>query len=202
MSATSGVFVAFSIAFIMPLPDEPEALTTGLWRVIFIGPALIAITMIILFLFVFRYDTPVFYKRKGDMKNYNKIMSLIYREHKSEGNINIKAVVPVNDEDDDDQPSNRHLNDGEEIRPSAIIDVNENKEISTPEKLVSRHAEFIETEQNINEVKEEAEKEFEKEFEEVEEVEEVEKVEKVVTKSNSWPAHYKKGLIICSIISC
>lgn len=75
MGVSTGFVIAFTIPFILPLPDEPAALTTDLWRVVFMVPAIFGLLTIFMFLVFFRYDTPIFYKKKNDMENYEKIMS-------------------------------------------------------------------------------------------------------------------------------
>jgi len=56
--------MGFTIAFVVPLPDEPEALTTGIWRLVFVLPALFAFIQLMLFLFVFKHETPLFLLKK------------------------------------------------------------------------------------------------------------------------------------------
>jgi hypothetical protein len=182
MGTVTGFMVAFSLPFILPLPDEPEALTTDLWRVIFMVPALIGMAMIVLFVFVFKYDTPLFYKKKGDVENYNQVISLIYITHENDENNEVKdskADEDIPDEEDLDReagevlevrPNNERLSiNDEEISSNAIAINNENKEIST-----SDQPDVIEDNQSVMvAIHEEADKD-------------------VPIKMKSWPAHYKK----------
>ena len=84
LNLVAGLILATGIAFIMPLPDDNEALTTGRWRIIFILPGIFSAIQILLFLTLYRYDTPTFYKKIGAMKKYNKIMSFIYKDFEEE----------------------------------------------------------------------------------------------------------------------
>ena len=47
-------------------------------------PVFFSLAQIVLFLVVFRYDTPEFYKIKGDEANYHKAMSQIYSNYENE----------------------------------------------------------------------------------------------------------------------
>ena len=89
LALVSGLIIAFSVAFIMPLPDDQEALTTRLWRIIFILPAIFAITQVVLFIFIFKYDSPQFYKKIKNTVKYHKVMSLIYKDYSEEAEKNI-----------------------------------------------------------------------------------------------------------------
>jgi ABC-type Na+ efflux pump permease subunit len=198
MGTVTGFMVAFSLPFILPLPDEPEALTTDLWRVIFMVPALIGMAMIVLFVFVFKYDTPLFYKKKGDVENYNQVISLIYITHENDENNEVKdskADEDIPDEEDLDReasevlevrPSNERLSiNDEEISSNAIAINNENKEIST-----SDQPDVIEDNQSVKVAEnEEADKDGE--------------AADVPVKMKPWPAHYKKHwlyvefLVVC-----
>ncbi|CAI2365914.1 unnamed protein product [Moneuplotes crassus] len=75
MGACSGILLAFSVPFAMPLPDD---VNSNEWRYIFGLPAIFALVQIFLFLFVFKYDTPLFYKKNQDQVNFDKITSRIY----------------------------------------------------------------------------------------------------------------------------
>jgi hypothetical protein len=254
MGTVSGFVMAFSIPFILPLPDEPDALTTDLWRVVFMGPAIISMVIITVFTFVFRYDTPLFYKKKGDMINYNKIMNLIYIDYQNDDNENDKIGEDIEDDGDREvRPSNEHLyskegEQEEEISSNAIIGKLKNSVLDTPlPNLGTAEPAIIDLNQNIkaseNEESEEVEKaeggegdeeaempvkaenteELEKaktaktaeiakrareaEIAEVVEKDEVSTPDKsgesgdVPVKSKEWPAHYKKGLFVCGMLS-
>jgi len=58
-----GLVSAFALAYILPLPDDSDAKTTGLWRVNFIIPGVISLIQFCLLMTVFRYETPLFSKR-------------------------------------------------------------------------------------------------------------------------------------------
>lgn len=73
-----GVIGGFSMAFVMPLPNSPEALTTGMWRLVFGFPALLAFTQLTLLTFVFKYDTPRFYQTHGDTVKLKEINDRIF----------------------------------------------------------------------------------------------------------------------------
>jgi hypothetical protein len=257
MGTVSGFVMAFSIPFILPLPDEPDALTTDLWRVVFMGPAIISMVIITVFTFVFRYDTPLFYKKKGDMINYNKIMNLIYIDYQNEDEDNENCKVGEDIQDGGDRearPSNEPLysKEGEEISSNAIITKFKSSVLDTPlPNLGTAEPAIIDLNENIKaseseEVKEENEGaeraeddeggEGDEEVEVAVKAEHIEKVEKakiveiakiaqeaeidevsekdevskddksgesgdVPVKSKEWPAHYKKGLFVCGMLS-
>ena len=67
-----------------------------------------------MFVFVFRYDTPKFYKMKGDQINYQKMMKCIYVYEEGEPNqdnqedqrrLSIPEEDPHREIDSQDQPS-------------------------------------------------------------------------------------------------
>jgi len=78
MGAASGILSGFLVSLVMPLPDEPGASTTGMWRVVFGFPSIVAGIQLLLLLFVFRYETPVFYRKIGDLENMEKSRAKIY----------------------------------------------------------------------------------------------------------------------------
>jgi hypothetical protein len=244
MGTVSGFVMAFSLPFILPLPDEPEALTTDLWRVVFMMPALISMVIIAMFTFVFRYDTPLFYKKKGDMINYNKIMNLIYIDYHNEDEEKQNDKVGEDNQDDGDRearPSSEPLysKEGEEISSNAIIRKHKNSVLDTPlPNLATAEPAVIDFDKNKkaseNEEAEGVEKDEGAEGnEEPDSVEEIEKAKiieiaeiaqegeiaevaekdevsipdksgesgDVPVKSKEWPAHYKKGLFVCGMLS-
>lgn len=92
-----GVLLGFSMAFLMPLPEEPEALTTGLWRIVFGFPIILAFTQLILFLFVFKHDTPKFYQQKGDTEALKKTNARLYVLKTEENTVKVTPEARVQD---------------------------------------------------------------------------------------------------------
>lgn len=88
-----GVLLGFSMAFIMPLPEQPEALTTGLWRIVFGFPIILAFTQLVLFSFVFKHDTPKFYQQKGDTEALKKVNARLFVLNTEENTV---KVTPEN----------------------------------------------------------------------------------------------------------
>lgn len=80
-NAACGVFVAASLAYMMPYPSDPESRTSGMWRIIFGLPMLFSLAQVFLFSFVYVYDTPKHYETHGDEENYHQIMGKIYASH-------------------------------------------------------------------------------------------------------------------------
>ncbi len=102
---TSGCFVPAVIAlgvprFIPPSGDKSTCLfndplvcsptqggnegfvTLNFWRMFFVLPIAVAIIQSILLLSVFAYDTPKFYKQRGDWGKLQELMERIYRSDK------------------------------------------------------------------------------------------------------------------------
>lgn len=78
MGLVTGILGAYATAFMLPLPEDSDATTNQIWRLIFVVPGVISLLQSILFLLVFRYDTPNFYKTQGNLENYNKVCQRIY----------------------------------------------------------------------------------------------------------------------------
>lgn len=102
---TAGIMVADILGFIVPyeykkgvIPDgeknlNPEVFTTKIWRIVFIIPACLAIFQTLLVLFIFRNDTPKFYKQKRDMEAYERVQELIVNNDSSiinKSNLDVK----------------------------------------------------------------------------------------------------------------
>ena len=79
-----GSTIAFIVAFAAPYSDDSDVNTNQNWRLIYALPVLFSLAQAVLFLAVFRYDTPKFYKIKGDEANYHKAMSQIYSNYENE----------------------------------------------------------------------------------------------------------------------
>jgi MFS family permease len=78
MGAVTGIFSAFTVPFLMPLPEDIGAEYSGRWRIAFGLPFIFGLLQLLLFLFVFKYDTPKFYKDKGDYENLDNVLKKIY----------------------------------------------------------------------------------------------------------------------------
>lgn len=77
-NAVTGILVANSLSFLVPYPQNFEAGTLKIWRLLFAFPALIALLQLLLLIFVFKLDTPNYYKSLDDMDSHDKIISKIY----------------------------------------------------------------------------------------------------------------------------
>lgn len=85
---TAGIMVADILGFIVPYeylegPENipnPDVLTTKIWRVVFIIPGVIAILQSLLVAFIFRNDTPKYYKQNNMMDQVAVVNSLIYKD--------------------------------------------------------------------------------------------------------------------------
>ena len=93
IQANLGSTIAFIFAFAAPYSDDSDMKTNGNWRLIFAIPAIFSIIQLILFLVIFRYDTPKYYKIKGDEKNYHIIMSKLYQNYEKEP-FNMDIIKP------------------------------------------------------------------------------------------------------------
>lgn len=78
MMAMLGVSVAYAIGFIVPLSDDPNALTTGMWRFVLAFPGVITLAQLLLVLLVFTYDTPYYYEIQQDRENYRAVLNNIF----------------------------------------------------------------------------------------------------------------------------
>lgn len=96
---TFGIMVADTLGYIIPyeyLDDgkspptpNPDILDSEVWRVIFIIPAIVAGFQFLVFLFIFRLDTPKYYKQKGQDKMVEQVEERIYTSRGSEINRSI-----------------------------------------------------------------------------------------------------------------
>ena len=185
LMAVSGVTLGFSTAFILPLPYEKEALTTGLWRIPMIIPLFLAGIQIILLLFIFRYDTPIFYKIRGDTKNYKIINELIYSDFKIESEkIDLEEDNQVDNSSNTKQDRSVHkADDRSKSQLSILDDRNENSEEKKDSEIKNKGKEnsikSTKILKNQNQKKNNSK-------------------ENIIAKSsNNWPAHYKKGKFWC-----
>ena len=90
--AVSGIFIGNASGLLIPLENDSDALTSRTWRIVFILPAIICFIQLVLFIFVFRYDTPKFYKIKKDQINYLKMMRCIYVYEDEEPNEEVQET--------------------------------------------------------------------------------------------------------------
>jgi SP family facilitated glucose transporter-like MFS transporter 3 len=85
MGACTGVVIAYSLAFLAPYSVEEEAKTTRIWRVLFIFPGIFfSVIQLVLMIFIFRYDSPKYYKIKQNKNQYNNVMKKIYKSYERE----------------------------------------------------------------------------------------------------------------------
>ena len=84
---TAGIMVADILGFIVPYEYKegsdtilnPDVYTTKVWRVVFIIPGCMAVLQTILVLFVFRSDTPKYYKQNNMIDQVSSVNALIYK---------------------------------------------------------------------------------------------------------------------------
>ena len=77
-AAVIGIIIGNASGLIVPLENDSDALTSRTWRIVFILPAIFCLIQLVMFTFIFRYDTPKYYMMKGDQVNYQKVMKCIY----------------------------------------------------------------------------------------------------------------------------
>lgn len=108
----AGIMIADILGFIVPYAavkggkeDEqnPEIFTTKIWRVIFIIPAVLSALQTLLVLFIFRHDTPKYYKQNKMTEAVQRVEDLIYAEKVSE--INKSVLEETNNENKNDKVS-------------------------------------------------------------------------------------------------
>ena len=111
-NAVAGILVANSLSFLVPYPQNFEAGTLTIWRLLFAFPALIALLQLLLLIFVFKLDTPKYYKNIDDLTSHREIMSKIYTTNRSDASLIGTAPVDITDK----APlngSNQHKNENE-----------------------------------------------------------------------------------------
>jgi sugar phosphate permease len=106
MGAVTGVVFAYSLAFVAPYSEEEEAKTTRSWRVLFIFPGIMSAIQMLLMIFVFRYDTPKYYKMKEKMNRHDKVMNKIYKDYEKENIQHNQNNEVLNSEANLDQEEN------------------------------------------------------------------------------------------------
>lgn len=82
LMAMVGVTIAYLVGFKVPVQDDPGALTTGIWRLIFLLPGVVTLIQFLLMLFVFTYDSPYYYESQRDKINYRATITKIYHGRK------------------------------------------------------------------------------------------------------------------------
>jgi hypothetical protein len=86
MMCCIGIFVVSLIGLPVPIVAAGEILpvtsfwVTGYWRVIIGLPVVFAFFQVALMLTVFRYDTPVALKQRGDYDRLTALLSKIYQK--------------------------------------------------------------------------------------------------------------------------
>ena len=82
LMAMIGITISYFVGFKVPVQDDESALTTGIWRLIFLLPGVITFIQFLLMLFVFTYDSPYYYESQRDKINYRATITKIYRDRK------------------------------------------------------------------------------------------------------------------------
>ncbi|CAI2364185.1 unnamed protein product [Moneuplotes crassus] len=190
MSLVTGLFLAYAFGYILPLSEDSDAATTGLWRVVSFPPIVFGLIQFLFLTMIFRYDTPRFYKNKGDIKNYHKIMNLIFydaptqedkaldSEHGHAQKKNIQENENQIDKNSGDEKSLQEQPDKEqevveeskaEICPPGVKDerVDDTTKQAKDQKIEGDKNESIE----------------------------------VKTQNKQWTSYYKKALLYCSLLS-
>jgi sugar porter (SP) family MFS transporter len=112
---TAGIMVADILGFVVPYSVTKDdilnvdILTTKVWRAIFIVPACLAVIQSLLILFVFRNDTPKFYKQKRLMEEAERVEELIYHERGTD--INKSNIDDTETDDSQKVPLAAHCSD-------------------------------------------------------------------------------------------
>jgi MFS transporter, SP family, galactose:H+ symporter len=83
------------VVFLLALPvpatplkiEEAQFLTGGYWRIIFAIPIAISVIQILLLLTVFNWETPKYYKERGQTEKLRQVMAKIYHPHAIEARI-------------------------------------------------------------------------------------------------------------------
>eukprot|EP00343_Euplotes_focardii_P002068 CAMPEP_0205803238 /NCGR_PEP_ID=MMETSP0205-20121125/5828_1 /ASSEMBLY_ACC=CAM_ASM_000278 /TAXON_ID=36767 /ORGANISM="Euplotes focardii, Strain TN1" /LENGTH=193 /DNA_ID=CAMNT_0053070989 /DNA_START=263 /DNA_END=845 /DNA_ORIENTATION=- len=105
MNVVTGLVLAFSLAFILPLPDDAEAKTTGIWRILLMIPGIIGLLQFVLLTLVFKYDTPLLKEAKVLPTPENK--SEIEEEKDQEPNIYEESQEEDLEGGDEESKSNK-----------------------------------------------------------------------------------------------
>ena len=110
-----GTTVAYLIGFTVPLSDDINALTTKIWMFTFLFPGIITFIQFLLVMFVYRYDTPVFYEINKDRVNYQAALDWIYTFKES----NFKELMDDSDHENEKEAMSKpkEVSWGEVIQP-------------------------------------------------------------------------------------
>jgi MFS family permease len=174
MGAASGILSGFLVSLVMPLPGTPSANTTGMWRIVFGFPSIVAFIQLLLLLFVFRYETPVFYKKIDDIENMEKSRSFIYYFDKVTEE---SAGIPSTPQIEPDINHNRECLD-EELK---IADEESIKESKFGQNMTAQQLSLQKTSSQLNAV--------------------LNQVKNEAEMNKRWPYHYKMALWVWIILS-
>ena len=84
----------------MPLKEDPDAMTSQMWRVVLSAPAIISLLQLFLLKFVFTYETPKFYQDQGDKESYELIMNKIFVQSNNLKKFDDKLTPQIDDKSD------------------------------------------------------------------------------------------------------
>lgn len=77
-----GILLAYLSAFIVLPVNKDDLEETDMWRIVFGLPAIFAILQLLLYVFVFKLESPIFYERCGNSKKLEKYYKLVLRSEK------------------------------------------------------------------------------------------------------------------------
>jgi MFS family permease len=105
-NVTGGIMIAYLLGYIAPLrytknggvETNEDVFTTNAWRIVFIFPAGVAIIQSLLVLLVFRYDTPKYYRQKGQDELEQKVYQAIYKSRDSEINKSVNESPQIREQ--------------------------------------------------------------------------------------------------------
>ena len=79
-----GGILAKSSAFLVPLKEDEDLLTSENWKIIFGFPGVVAFFQLLLMIFIFKFESPIFYLNQGDNKQYCLVNSKIYIKNQND----------------------------------------------------------------------------------------------------------------------
>lgn len=105
---TLGIMIVNCFGFLIPHKDNvPEQKNSILYVYIFLIPAAISLIQAVLFQFVFKYDTPVFYQKRNQTELQNEVNKLIYKDY-LQNNSDMQCIEPIYEEGYTDLISNAY----------------------------------------------------------------------------------------------
>ena len=90
---TFGFLIAYAFGLLVPYQTKSdgtenlEIYTSGIWKLIFVFPGIVALLQILLLLTIYKDDTPTYYRQKEDNEKFSSTLLKIYVEYDTENKL-------------------------------------------------------------------------------------------------------------------